>query len=64
MEIAPDSLAVRRTIMVELPCRLIQVTRDMEFWIIYAIGATGSSDHNNVKEYKTHLYKLAVPMGI
>ena len=63
LQINTESLTVVRSATVELPCRLIHVTQKDSSWMIYAIGATGTSDGGSVKEYKTHLYKLAVLTG-
>lgn len=63
LQINTESMTVVRSIAVELPCRLIHVTQQDSSWMIYAIGATGTSDGSSVKEYKTHLYKLAVVTG-
>ncbi|HKS39464.1 MAG TPA: hypothetical protein VJX74_02545, partial [Blastocatellia bacterium] len=60
LQLDTQSMTVRRSATVELPCRLMYVTQDRSFcWMVYAMGATGSSDGSSVKEYKTHLYKLA-----
>ena len=60
-QIDAESLSVLRSVTVELPCRLINVTQGPEnTWLVYALGSTGTSDGTTVQDLKTHLYRIAL----
>ncbi len=56
-QIDTESMTVRASSTVELPCRLIHIKKDTH-WIVYAIGATYTDNGSNVEEYKPHLYRV------
>jgi hypothetical protein len=61
LQIDTNSMTVRRTLAVELPCRLIHVTQGPNrCWLVYAIGSTYNGNGSNAGEFKTQLYKLAI----
>ena len=61
-----QKMTIRRTITVDLPCRILQVwygpsgTQDAT-WSVIVLGATYTGDGTKVDQYKTELYKFLVP---
>ena len=64
MRVDPESLAVRRTLAVDLPCQVVLATRGSDYsgWLLYAVGAAYKGDGKSAGEFQTRLYKLALPL--